>query len=476
MTTTITTTTTAPGLGAGGGCGRWARRSSPRSPWPPPRSPTATRRATTWRPTRCTRRTRVNRHKRASSSCSACSQAAAAARLPDQGRHRRGAGGPGRQPRDAQAAAALRRVGHAEDRAPARGAGADRHAPWPGRLGHGLRRRAAAPVDHRRRPAAPPRHRRPAAARPATSWRRTAMAASGRSRGPAVTGSRPTCRRRSCTSLAAVASATPASQTTPTADLAALPRSCWRCRRILVALGSPAAGVPPSPHPPAAEPPGRKPNALLGFPPWPRAVPMPTASRAARRFCAPRATSSPTHGYRGASLALIAERVGMSCTGSAPSLPDQGAPADRPSRAPPGTDVARLEALTSVAAGASSTPCWSSPRGTPRTRPRPALHDPRCGEPRRRSPRATSGSSTATSERGGSSRTGSSRSNGSGLIRDDVDVELTAAQILAMFDGLQLQWLLEPAEVDIVAALTDYIGDLRRRAWRAPGPSRATSA
>ena len=56
-----------------------------------------------------------------------------------------------------------------------------------------------------------------------------------------------------------------------------------------------------------------------------------------------------------------------------------------------------------------------------------------------------------------------------GLIRDDVDVELTATEILAMFDGLQLQWLLDPAEVDMVTALADYIGDLRSR-LAPPGP------
>ena len=32
-----------------------------------------------------------------------------------------------------------------------------------------------------------------------------------------------------------------------------------------------------------------------------------------------------------------------------------------------------------------------------------------------------------------------------------------------MFDGLQLQWLLDPDEVDMVTALDDYVGDLRSR-------------
>jgi AcrR family transcriptional regulator len=61
-----------------------------------------------------------------------------------------------------------------------------------------------------------------------------------------------------------------------------------------------------------------------------------------------------------------------------------------------------------------------------------------------------------------------------GLIRDDVDPELVAAQILAMFDGLQLQWLLEPGEVDMVTALDDYLGDLRSR-LAPPGASAGLS-
>ena len=40
---------------------------------------------------------------------------------------------------------------------------------------------------------------------------------------------------------------------------------------------------------------------------------------------------------------------------------------------------------------------------------------------------------------------------------------MIAAQILAMFDGLQLQWLLDPDDLDMVTALADYLGDLRSR-------------
>ena len=42
-----------------------------------------------------------------------------------------------------------------------------------------------------------------------------------------------------------------------------------------------------------------------------------------------------------------------------------------------------------------------------------------------------------------------------------MDPKLIAAQILAMFDGIQLQWLLDPDEVDLVTALDDYVGGLR---------------
>ena len=50
-----------------------------------------------------------------------------------------------------------------------------------------------------------------------------------------------------------------------------------------------------------------------------------------------------------------------------------------------------------------------------------------------------------------------------GLIREDVDTGITAAQILAMFDGVQLQWLLDPDAVDLVATLADYLCDLQTR-------------
>jgi len=38
-----------------------------------------------------------------------------------------------------------------------------------------------------------------------------------------------------------------------------------------------------------------------------------------------------------------------------------------------------------------------------------------------------------------------------------------ASEILAMFDGLQLQWLLDPAAVDMTAVFEDFRSRLRPR-------------
>jgi AcrR family transcriptional regulator len=48
-----------------------------------------------------------------------------------------------------------------------------------------------------------------------------------------------------------------------------------------------------------------------------------------------------------------------------------------------------------------------------------------------------------------------------GRVDPALDVETIAAQILAMFDGLQIQWLLDPAGVDMVAVFEEFLGRLR---------------
>ena len=50
----------------------------------------------------------------------------------------------------------------------------------------------------------------------------------------------------------------------------------------------------------------------------------------------------------------------------------------------------------------------------------------------------------------------------SGEIRADVDCAALAAEIIAMMDGLQVQWVLNPEQVDMAAVFADYIGGVRR--------------
>ena len=45
-----------------------------------------------------------------------------------------------------------------------------------------------------------------------------------------------------------------------------------------------------------------------------------------------------------------------------------------------------------------------------------------------------------------------------GTVASDFDPDAAAAQILAMFDGLQIQWLLDPGRTDMVALFGDFLG------------------
>jgi AcrR family transcriptional regulator len=47
-----------------------------------------------------------------------------------------------------------------------------------------------------------------------------------------------------------------------------------------------------------------------------------------------------------------------------------------------------------------------------------------------------------------------------GRIAPRVDVDLLAPQIIALFDGLQLQWLMDPDEIDMAAVLEDFLARL----------------
>jgi len=49
-----------------------------------------------------------------------------------------------------------------------------------------------------------------------------------------------------------------------------------------------------------------------------------------------------------------------------------------------------------------------------------------------------------------------------GEIRADINCDQVAAQVLAMMDGLQVQWILDPEHIDIRAVFADYIQRLRQ--------------
>jgi AcrR family transcriptional regulator len=50
-----------------------------------------------------------------------------------------------------------------------------------------------------------------------------------------------------------------------------------------------------------------------------------------------------------------------------------------------------------------------------------------------------------------------------GRIDASLDVDALATEILAMFDGLQIQWLLDPEHVDMVAVFEEFLERMRPR-------------
>ncbi|HEX6344483.1 TetR/AcrR family transcriptional regulator [Umezawaea sp.] len=59
---------------------------------------------------------------------------------------------------------------------------------------------------------------------------------------------------------------------------------------------------------------------------------------------------------------------------------------------------------------------------------------------------------------------------GAAAMRPGVDCALLATEVVAVMDGLQLQWLLRPDEVDMVAAFRDYATRLVRSTALDPEP------
>jgi AcrR family transcriptional regulator len=50
----------------------------------------------------------------------------------------------------------------------------------------------------------------------------------------------------------------------------------------------------------------------------------------------------------------------------------------------------------------------------------------------------------------------------SGQIREDTDTDAVAAEVIAMMDGLQVQWLLDPERVDMARVFAHYIDTVRQ--------------
>jgi AcrR family transcriptional regulator len=51
---------------------------------------------------------------------------------------------------------------------------------------------------------------------------------------------------------------------------------------------------------------------------------------------------------------------------------------------------------------------------------------------------------------------------GTGEIRSDTDGDAVAAEVIAMMDGLQVQWLLDPDRVNMAQLFAHYIGTVRQ--------------
>lgn len=56
----------------------------------------------------------------------------------------------------------------------------------------------------------------------------------------------------------------------------------------------------------------------------------------------------------------------------------------------------------------------------------------------------------------------------SGELREDLDYETMAHQVLAMSEGLENQWLIDPDSIDIVACFHDFTRHLRARIRKEP--------
>ena len=76
--------------------------------------------------------------------------------------------------------------------------------------------------------------------------------------------------------------------------------------------------------------------------------------------------------------------------------------------------------------------------------------------------RCTTSSSSATRRRGSSSALCSIDEKAQGRIRQDVDVDQIALEVIATIMGAEYQWFTDPERVDLATAMETYFDQLMR--------------
>ena len=176
-----------------------------------------------------------------------------------------------------------------------------------------------------------------------------------------------------------------------------------------------------------------------------------------------------TRGFRSASLAVIAERAGLSEPGLLHHFPskDHLLTAVLEERDDPEIERTRRQVEEE-----HCQPRRGAARPLPAqrhaARDGAAVHRARRGERRRRAPGARVVRRALPDGSARCSSTASSRSSRRAGWPPDADLEQLAIEIVAMFDGLQLQWLLDRERVDMVAPFERFIA----RALPGPPPPR----
>ncbi|WP_459246334.1 TetR/AcrR family transcriptional regulator [Streptomyces youssoufiensis] len=170
------------------------------------------------------------------------------------------------------------------------------------------------------------------------------------------------------------------------------------------------------------------------------------------------------HGYRGASLARIADRAGLTQPGLLHHFPSKAAllthvldERDRRDSERVGIDLdAEVSWRTLLADQVALADYNARAAGLVQLFTVMSAEAVTADHPARRWAAERYRRLTAHAERA------LRRGVADGELRADLDVAACAQQIFATMDGLQLQWLLDPDRVDMAAAFRDYARQLER--------------